>query len=159
MAYDYITREGSSLDPVGSSDAIGSLDSGFLLRALNSLESPSASLEGVVSAKADAAAVILAGGSGERFGREGGKQMFEILGKPILSWSIETFDAVAEVGLIVVVCPDERRDEFRECAIESQGFVTPIVFASDATIDFLTGKIKGSSSISSTISCRTSIAS
>ena len=36
---------------------------------------------------------------GERFGREGGKQLVEIAGKPVLTWSAEAFDAVADVGL------------------------------------------------------------
>ena len=55
-------------------------------------------LEGVVDKNPKTAAIILAGGSGERFGHEGGKQLVEIAGKPILTRSAEVFDAVGDVG-------------------------------------------------------------
>lgn len=84
---------------------------------------------GCVSKNACAAAVVLAGGSGERFGEAGGKQLIEIAGKPLLSWSIGSLDMVADVGLIVVVCPKDRRDEYAQVAIEPYQFVTPIVMA------------------------------
>lgn len=85
-----------------------------------------AKLEGKVGKNADVAMVILAGGSGERFGRSGGKQMLEIFNKPVLAWSIEAFDACDQVGHIVVVCPDHRIKEYHEHAIEPYDFVTPI---------------------------------
>ena len=75
------------------------------------------------------AAIILAGGSGERFGHEGGKQLVEISGRPMLTWSIAAFDAVEDVGEIVVVCPEERIAEYRSCAIDPYPFVTPITMA------------------------------
>lgn len=75
------------------------------------------------------AAIILAGGTGDRFGREGGKQLVEIAGKPILTWSAEAFDAVGDVGLIVIVCPEDRADEYLKRAIDPFPFVTPIVMA------------------------------
>lgn len=90
--------------------------------------------KGVVDKKACAAAVIMAGGSGERFGNPGGKQLFRLLGRPILSWSVEAFDAAPDVAQIVVVCPDERVDEYRRVAIEPYGFTTPITFASSGDI-------------------------
>lgn len=80
------------------------------------------------------AAVILAGGTGERFGREGGKQLVEIAGKPILTWSAETFDAVGDVGLIVIVCPEDREEEYLRRAIDPFPFVTPIVTTHAGTI-------------------------
>lgn len=86
-------------------------------------------LEGKVDKNPKTAAVILAGGSGERFGHEGGKQLVQIAGKPILTWSAEAFDAVGDVGLIVVVCPAERHDEYLREAIDPFPFVTPIVMA------------------------------
>ena len=86
-------------------------------------------LEGKVDKNPKTAAVILAGGSGERFGHEGGKQLVEIAGKPILTWSAEAFDAVGDVGLIVVVCPAERHEEYLREAIDPFPFVTPIVMA------------------------------
>lgn len=86
-------------------------------------------LEGKVGKKADIAMVILAGGSGERFGRSGGKQLFKIFGKPVLSWAVEAFDAVEQVGHIVIVCPEDRMDEYKTQAIEPYDFVTPITYA------------------------------
>ena len=86
-------------------------------------------LEGVVDKNPKTAAIILAGGSGERFGHEGGKQLVEIAGKPILTRSAEVFDAVGDVGLIVIVCPEERMSEYLSKAIDPFPFVTPIVMA------------------------------
>lgn len=80
------------------------------------------------------AAIILAGGTGERFGREGGKQLVEIAGKPILTWSAEAFDAVGDIGLIVVVCPEDRMEEYLKRAIDPFPFVTPVTVAPAGTI-------------------------
>ncbi len=86
-------------------------------------------LQGKIDKKPKTAAVILAGGTGDRFGREGGKQLVEIAGKPVLTWSAETFDAVGDVGLIVIVCPEERHEEYLKRAVDPFPFVTPIVVA------------------------------
>ena len=91
-------------------------------------------LEGKVSPNAKTAAVILAGGSGERFGHDGGKQLLEIAGRPMLTWAAEAFDAVADVGLIVIVCPEERREEYLATAIDPFPFVTPIALANAGSI-------------------------
>lgn len=91
-------------------------------------------LEGVVDKNPKTAVIILAGGSGERFGREGGKQLVEIAGKPILTRSAEVFDAVGDVGLIIVVCPEERTSEYLSRAIDPYPFVTPIVMAPAGSI-------------------------
>jgi len=93
------------------------------------LETALLSLKGRVATNPHTAAVILAGGKGERYGRFGGKQMLEVFGKPILTWSAEAFDAVADVGLIVVVCPTERMQEYCYSAIDAFPFVTPVVMA------------------------------
>lgn len=91
-------------------------------------------LEGRLDKKPKTAAIILAGGTGERFGREGGKQLVEIAGRPVLTWSAEAFDAVGDVGLIVIVVPDDRREEYLRCAIDPFPFVTPVVVAPSGTI-------------------------
>lgn len=72
--------------------------------------------------------IVVAGGSGERTGRVGGKQIATVAGCPVVAWSIQALD---EAGLdhIVVVCPASRHDEYRECAIEPFAFTTPITFA------------------------------
>ena len=91
-------------------------------------------LEGKVDDNPKTAAIILAGGSGERFGKEGGKQLVEIVGKPILTWSAEAFDAVGDIGLMVIVCPKERHEEYLRHAIDPFPFVTPIVLAPSGVI-------------------------
>lgn len=91
-------------------------------------------LEGIVNENPRTAAIILAGGSGERFGHEGGKQLIEIAGKPILTRSAEAFDAVGDVGLIVIVCPEERTEEYLAKAIDPFPFVTPVVMAPAGSI-------------------------
>jgi 2-C-methyl-D-erythritol 4-phosphate cytidylyltransferase len=96
---------------------------------IDSLTASLVAVRGEVSDDPRTAAVILAGGGGERFGRSGGKQLLSLLGKPILTWSAEAFDAVPDVGLIVVVCPEERMDEYCREAFDGFPFVTPIVMA------------------------------
>ncbi len=95
----------------------------------DALSASLAGLEGKLDKHPKTAAIILAGGTGERFGREGGKQLVEVAGKPVLTWSAESFDAVGDVGLIVVVCPEERHGEYLKHAIDPFPFVTPVVVA------------------------------
>lgn len=85
--------------------------------------------QGTVGKKADVAAVILAGGSGERFGHRGGKQLLTIFEKPVLTWAIQAFDRCDLIGQIVVVTPRHRMDEYFEQAIAPYNFVTPIALA------------------------------
>ncbi len=117
-----------TIDPIFSSSVLGD-------RALEETDSDmdalaqEVNLQGKLSKRPKTAAIILAGGSGERFGKEGGKQLVDIAGKPLLTWSSEAFDAVADVGLIVVVCPEGRHEEYLKTAIDPFPFVTPIVMA------------------------------
>ncbi len=89
---------------------------------------------GVVGKKANVAAVIVAGGSGERFGRPGGKQLLPICGKPLMSWCLQAFDAVPMVGKIVIVCPEARIEEYRSLAVEPYCLATPVEFACAGSI-------------------------
>jgi 2-C-methyl-D-erythritol 4-phosphate cytidylyltransferase len=118
-----------TIDPVFAPSALRSPEKLFEHINFDALTQNMVSLEGKVNDKPQTAAIILAGGSGERFGREGGKQLVEIAGKPVLTWSAEAFDAVGDVGLIVIVCPEDRRSEYLEHAIDPFPFVTPIVLA------------------------------
>jgi 2-C-methyl-D-erythritol 4-phosphate cytidylyltransferase len=93
-----------------------------------------AELEGKLDKKPKTAAIILAGGTGERFGRAGGKQLVEIAGKPVLTWSAEAFDAVGDIGLIVIVAPEGREDEYLHRAIDPFPFVTPVKIATAGEI-------------------------
>ena len=124
----------SSVDPVSGPAALTPSEVDSFVHRLNLLESSQVSLEGHVSPKASSAVVIVAGGVGERFGNPGGKQLFEVLGKPVLTWSAEAFDATPDVGLIVIVCPDDKREEYRAHAIDPYPFVTPIEFATAGEI-------------------------
>ena len=82
-----------------------------------------------MSRKTKTAAIILAGGAGERFGSEGGKQLVEIAGRPVLTWSALALDRVEDVGLIVVVCPADRIDEYRDRAIDPFDFSHGVIMA------------------------------
>lgn len=62
----------------------------------------------------DTCAVIVAGGSGERFGDARGKQFVNLMGLPLMSWSILAFDHAPSVGHIVIVCPEGREREVRD---------------------------------------------
>lgn len=49
-------------------------------------------------------AIILAGGVGSRVGADRPKQFVEVLGKPVLAYTIEIFESHPEVDAIEVVC-------------------------------------------------------
>jgi 2-C-methyl-D-erythritol 4-phosphate cytidylyltransferase len=75
------------------------------------------------------AAILVAGGTGERFGRVGGKQLARVAGLPVLAWSLLALDASSEIDLIVIVCPVERAEEYRTHAVTPIGLVKPTLFA------------------------------
>lgn len=77
-----------------------------------------------------ACAIIVAAGSGTRFGNPGGKLLVEVADRPLLSWTIEAFDRAASIAHIVVVCADEKRAELAAAAVGPFGFTTPLSFAS-----------------------------
>lgn len=117
-----------TVDPVFSSSVLAAADLATALD-IDALTQSLAGLEGKVDKNPKTATIILAGGTGERFGKEGGKQLVEIGGKPILTWSVEAFDAVGDIGLIVIVCPAERQGEYLSKAVDPFSFATPIVVA------------------------------
>lgn len=117
-----------TVDPVFSSSVLAAADLATALD-IDALTQSLAGLEGKVDKNPKTAAIILAGGTGERFGKEGGKQLVEIGGKSILTWSVEAFDAVGDIGLIVIVCPAERQGEYLSKAVDPFSFATPIVVA------------------------------
>jgi 2-C-methyl-D-erythritol 4-phosphate cytidylyltransferase len=67
------------------------------------------------------AAVIAAGGSGERFGEGAGKQLALIDGVPLLTRTLLAFDACPDVDAVVVVTHPDRVEEYRRVAVEAQG--------------------------------------
>lgn len=122
------------IDPIHQAAVLSEPD--FVMDELDfdALANVGGRFEGKLDKKPQTAAIILAGGSGERFGKEGGKQLVEIAGKPVLTWSVEAFDAVGDIGLIVVVCPEDRTEEYLDTAIRPFPFVTPIEVAPAGSI-------------------------
>ena len=74
-------------------------------------------------------AVIVAGGTGQRFGNARGKQLVMVAGRPLMTWSVAAFDRSELVQHIVVVAPAERTAEMRARAVDPFGFETPVTFA------------------------------
>jgi len=66
-------------------------------------------------------AIIVAGGRGERLGRDGGKQLVRIAGEPVLSHTLRVFEECALVEAIVVVVDPGRVAEYRSVAVDPVG--------------------------------------
>jgi 2-C-methyl-D-erythritol 4-phosphate cytidylyltransferase len=71
-------------------------------------------------------AIVVAGGTGERLGLAGGKQLAPVAGKPVVSWTLAALDACPDVDAIVLVCHPDRVEEFRATAVTPYGFATPV---------------------------------
>lgn len=123
------TAVGNVADPVFCPTVLADIAGAYGAAHVGEEGVPCVRFSGRVSKSPKTAAIILAGGSGERFGAEGGKQALDIAGRPMLTWSISAFDAVEDIGEIVVVCPEDRLDEYRSRAIDPYPFVTPVSVA------------------------------
>ena len=66
-------------------------------------------------------AVILAGGVGSRVGADRPKQFIEILGKPVLAYTVEKFDNHPDIDAIEIVCVKSHIDYLREM-VKEYGF-------------------------------------
>lgn len=64
------------------------------------------------------AAIIAAGGTGERSGLSSGKQLALVLGRPVLSHTLAAFVACDDIDEIVVVATPSRLDEYLESVPE-----------------------------------------
>jgi len=62
-------------------------------------------------------AIIVAGGEGERAGRDGGKQLVAVAGRPVLQHTLAAFVACPAVDEVVVVVHPDRVEEYRAAAI------------------------------------------
>lgn len=67
------------------------------------------------------AAVIVAGGAGERFGSPDGKQMALVAGRPILAWSLRAFEVCPDIDEVVLVGHPDRLEEYLTCSVEPYG--------------------------------------
>lgn len=63
-------------------------------------------------------AIILAGGTGTRVGADVPKQFIEVKGKPILAYTLELFEANANIDAIEVVCHRDWVDEVGQICAE-----------------------------------------
>lgn len=64
------------------------------------------------------AAIIVAGGSGERSGLTSGKQLARVSGRPVLSHTLAAFADSPAIDEIVVVVHPERLDEYVRVAVD-----------------------------------------
>lgn len=90
----------------------------------------------------DTAIVLVAGGDGERFGAPRGKQMVRVAGRPLLAHAFRACAAVDRAGLIVVVCPPERVDEYARALVAEH---------SPTEVRFVAGGMRRQDSVSSGI--------
>lgn len=88
-----------------------------------------AELVGAGEGGADTCALIVAGGSGERFGDPRGKQFVELCGLPLMGWSILAFDRAPSVSRIVVVCAPERVAEVERDVLSRLTLKKPVALA------------------------------
>lgn len=124
----------NTIDPVFTPETLRTPELIMSSIDFDALNLSAAQLVGQLDSNPKTAAIILAGGTGDRFGREGGKQLVEIAGKPILTWSAEAFDAVGDIGLIVIVCPEDRKEEYLKRAIDPFPFATPVVITASGAL-------------------------
>lgn len=66
-------------------------------------------------------AVVVAGGSGERFGRRGGKQLLQLAGRPVAYWSVAACAAARSIDRLVVVCHPDRLAEYEDALAPAAG--------------------------------------
>lgn len=78
---------------------------------------------------ADTYAVIVAGGTGERFGDPRGKQFVDLCGLPLMCWSIVAFDRAPSVSGIVVVCAPDRAAQVEKDVLSRLSLKKPVTLA------------------------------
>lgn len=73
-------------------------------------------------------AIILAGGVGSRVGANRPKQFIEVLGRPVLAYTIERFEQHPDIDAIEIVCR-EGWEEYLQGLIDENGFTKVKWFA------------------------------
>lgn len=73
-------------------------------------------------------AIVVAGGTGQRLGVLGGKQLLQLAGRPVLGWTVDAMAGSGVVDAIVVVCHPERVDEYREAVTAGVATELPLSF-------------------------------
>jgi 2-C-methyl-D-erythritol 4-phosphate cytidylyltransferase len=77
------------------------------------------------------AAIIVAAGRGVRFGRP--KQLIEVAGRPLVSWSLATFGAMPELEDVVIATEPEHLERMASLAAEYAPRLAAIVVRGGAT--------------------------
>lgn len=85
--------------------------------------------------------VLLAGGIGQRVGAGRPKQFVEVLGRPVIAYTLDIFEKHPEIDDILVVCHSEWRDYLQDM-IKSNGF-KKVVKVVDGGEDFQHSMING----------------
>ncbi len=73
-------------------------------------------------------AIVLAGGSGKRFGGEIPKQYMPLCGKPVLAWSLLAFEK-SKADEIVLVCPEGDAEHCLKEVVEKYGISKCVAIA------------------------------
>lgn len=75
------------------------------------------------------AAVVVAGGMGQRMGSVVPKQFLPLQGRPVVQWSLECFERTPEINQIILVLPEDWIDEGRSrlANFTSRKFFTIVV--------------------------------
>ncbi len=81
------------------------------------------------AAQQDSAAIIVAGGTGERFGHPGGKHLAPLCGLPLLAWSLLAFDRARSVRQLVVVCAEQARAAIEDEVLSQLSLTHEVAFA------------------------------
>ena len=63
-------------------------------------------------------AIIIAGGSGQRMRGEIPKQFIEVDGRPVIIYTLETFERCPEIDAVAVVCVEGWQEALRACAAQ-----------------------------------------
>ncbi len=77
----------------------------------------------------DTCAIILAGGTGERFGDARGKQFVDLCGLPLMAWSVMAFDRAPSVASLVIVCAPDKVALVQEEVLGRLTLAKPVSFA------------------------------
>ena len=80
-------------------------------------------------ARRDTAAVVVAGGSGERFGDPRGKHLATLCGRPMLAWSLLALDRAPSVSELVIVCAPASRASIRDDVLGELALSHEVSFA------------------------------
>lgn len=79
--------------------------------------------------QADTVAIVVAGGSGERFGDPRGKQFVDLCGLPLMCWPLMALDRAPSVAHIVIVCAPDKADVVKSSVLSRVVLKTPVSFA------------------------------